>query len=387
VLGGGGQVMLTIARNIDRARFDMDIYCIIGGGELVPELERLGFRVRIIPAYVNGRFFRYRPFQLFRLARVLRHGRYDVVHTHLFQADVIGRIAAILAGVPAIVKSLHNMGEWKKWHHLLIDRWLSRVTNRVICCSARLRQSAIQQERLDPARVTTIYHGVDVKRFDLAVDRAKYLRQLDLDPSRRVVGTVGRPIAEKGHEHLLDAIPQILAAHPDVQFLIVGEGRSRRALMERAAREGLSQVRFIGARSDIPELLAVMDVFVFPSVLEGLGIAVLEAMAAGVPVVASDIRPISEMIAHDSTALLVEPKNPAALAAAVNRLLSDDALQRSLRSNARDRVRSEFTEWKMVRSIEAVYLDLCGLPPRTDADAVCRNNPTAIERPSDTCLA
>jgi glycosyltransferase involved in cell wall biosynthesis len=360
VLGGGGQVMLTIARNLDRTQFEMDIYCVIGGGELLPEIEAMGYPIRVIPSYVGERTFRYRPRQVWQLARELRQGRYDLVHTHLFQADVIGRTAALAAGVPRIVKSLHNMGAWKKWHHLLVDGCLSSRTDRVICCSEALRESAIRQEKLDPGRVVTIYHGVDQARFRPAVDRVSYCRELGLDPARRVVGTIGRPIPEKGHEHLLDALPAILRRHPDAQFLIVGEGPLRGAHIARMEREGLSHaIRFVGARPDIPELLSLMDVFVFPSVREGLGIAVLEAMASGVPLIASDIRPLSEMVTHERTGLLVEAASPPALAAAVNRLLSDDGLRQTLRSNALAHVKAHFTERQMVQSIESVYLELC----------------------------
>jgi glycosyltransferase involved in cell wall biosynthesis len=369
--------MLTIARNLDRTRFEMDIYCVIGGGELLEEIEGMGYSVRIIPAYVSGSISRYRPIEMLRLARELRQGRYDLVHTHLFQADAIGRTAALVAGVPKLVKSLHNMGAWKKWHHLFVDGCLASRTDRVICCSEALRESAIRQENIDPSRVLTIYHGVDEARFRPAVDRVSYFRQVGLDPSRRLVGTVGRPIAEKGHEHLLDAVPTILAEHPDVQFLIVGEGPLRRAHVQRVERESLSHlVRFAGARPDIPELLSLMDVFVFPSVREGFGIAVLEAMAAGVPVVASDIRPISEIVAHGRTGLLVKAANPPELASTINRLLGDEGLQRRLRANALDHVKANFTESQMVKSIESVYLDLCGVP-RTPGDVEHRSTSPA----------
>ena len=360
VLGGGGQVMLTIARNLDRTRFEMDIYCVIGGGELVPEFERMGYRVRIIPAYAGETLLRYRPAQVLQLARELREGNYDLVHTHLFQADVIGRIAARLAGVPRMIKSLHNMGAWKKRHHLLVDRCLSGRTERILCCSDELRDSAIRQEKLDPRRVVTIYHGVDVARFSPNIDRAAYCRELGLDPARRIIGTIGRPIPEKGQQHLVDAVPAILAAHPDTQFLVVGEGPLRKSLEQRAADRGIAdRIRFVGARADIPEMLALMDVFVFPSLREGLGIAVLEAMAAGVPIVAANIRPLSEIVAHERTGLLVEAASSAALSAGVNRLLADRQLWTRLRTAAGEAVNEQFTETRMVRETEAVYQDVC----------------------------
>lgn len=352
--------MWTIVRNIDLSRFNVDVFCIAEGGELVKDVEALGFRVHLIPAYDHRRVGRYRIGPVLKLAKELRAGRYDIVHTHLFQADVVGRAAALLAGVPHIVKSLHNMGTWKEWHHLFVDRLLSSRTDRVICCSEHLRDSAIRQEGLPPSQVTTIYHGVDIGRLRVKVDRAPFLQSLGLDPARRVIGTIGRPIEEKGHSYLLDAIPSIVAQHPDVQFLIVGEGRLRGELVSRVAKEPYApHVHFVGARKDIPELLSVMDVFVFPSIREGLGIALMEAMAAGVPIVASNIAPLSEVASHEETALLVAPRDPRALSHAVNRMLSDSRLCERLKKQAFEHVSSSFAERKMIAELEQVYVDLC----------------------------
>ena len=360
VLGGGGQVMWTIARNFDRRRFDLDVYCVIGGGELLPEFEKLGVPVRIIPAHVQQSIVKYRPREVLALARELKHGHYHLVHTHLYQADVIGGLAARAAGIHRRIKSLHNMGGWKRRHHIVAENVLAGRADRVVCCSQWLAESAIRQEGLDPSRVVTIYHGVDVARFQVAIRRDEYVRSLGLDPAKRIVGTIGRPIEEKGHQYLLDAIPAIRARHPDTQFLIVGEGRLRRALQQRIDEAGLQAVvKLPGARPDVPELLSAMDLFVFPSVSEGLGIAILEAMAARVPVVASDIRPISEIAVPEETALLVEARNPSALAQAVNRLLADAALAGRLRDRAFHHVSTRYSEREMVRSLEDVYVDLC----------------------------
>jgi glycosyltransferase involved in cell wall biosynthesis len=295
------------------------------------------------------------------LARALREGGYDLVHTHLFHADIIGGFAARLAGIPHVLKSLHNMGTWKKRHHLVAERLLAGRADRVICCSHHLAEAAIRQERLDPARVVTIYHGVDVARFRPEIDRRAYRESLGLDPTARVVGTVGRLIKEKGHRYLLEAVPAIRAAHPNAQFLIVGEGPLKAEMEGWIRAQGLDAVvKLAGARGDIPELLSVMDVFAFPSLLEGLGIAVLEAMAARIPVVASDIRPLSEIVRHGENGLLIEPKNVAALASAVTGLLTDHALAERLTAQGFADVAADFSDRQMVAAHERVYLDLCG---------------------------
>ena len=156
-----------------------------------------------------------------------------MVHTHLFHADVVGRIAGILAGVPVIVKSLHNMGRWKPARYVAIDRFLNRWTDKVICCSDYQRDAAVVQERLDAEVAVTIPHGVPLTRFQPPIDRARYAAALGLQPGRLVVGTVGRLIPEKGHAYLAEAIPQILNHHPETEFLIVGDGPLRESLEAR----------------------------------------------------------------------------------------------------------------------------------------------------------
>ena len=384
VYGGGGQVVLTVARNIDRTRFEMDVYCVIEGGPIVLEIERMGFPVKVLPkAYDYERIFRYDLRQTFELTRDLKRGRYDVVHTHLYPADVIGRSAAILAGVPSMVKSLHNMGEWKNKGHLFLDKILSRWTSKVICCSAHQRETAIRQEKLSERDVVTIYHGVDIEQFKPMARDAEAAWKLGLNPRRPTVGTVGRLIEAKGQRYLLAAIPFILARHPDTQFVIVGDGPLREPLF--ASLAGMpyrDRVFFLGERSDIPVLLSLFDVFVFPSLSEGLGIAVLEAMAAQVPVVASNIRPLSEVVLHNQTGFLVKPRDPRDLAAAVDRLLADGKRRRELALEGSNRVRRHFTDLQMVQAIQDIYQDLytTSWPAQAGRDLDRDGEPRNLER-------
>jgi glycosyltransferase involved in cell wall biosynthesis len=360
VFGGGGQVMWTIARKIDRTRFDMDIYCVIGGGDLAADIERMGFKIKILEgAYDHRRLVPYSMSKTLELVGDLRRGRYDIVHTHLYQADVIGRVAAAMAGVPTVVKSLHNMGTWKTSRHRMVDRLLSGRTAKVICCSAYQREAAIRQENLSEDDVVTIYHGVDLERFNPLKDRTAVAKMVGLDPALRTVGTVGRMIDVKGQIHFLEAIPSVLAQHPNTQFVIVGDGPLRERLFDAVKDKPYrDRVSFLGLRGDIPELLGLMDVFVFPSLSEGLGIAVLEAMAARLPVVASEIRPLSELIIPGQSGFLVKPRDHVELAGAVNRLLADEPLRREMGDRGRERVRQHFTDTKMVKDTEDLYLAL-----------------------------
>jgi glycosyltransferase involved in cell wall biosynthesis len=359
VLGGGGQVMSTIARNIDRSRFDLDFYCVIEGGAYLREIEDLGFKVTVLPAYDYRRLVPYNPIAIARLARCLQRGRYDVVHTHLFQADVIGRAAARLAGIRTVVKTMHNMGRWKTRNHVAVDRALNRWTRKTICVSDYQRREVMRQERLTPAQVEMIPNGVDVRRFNISVDRAEYLHGLGLRPDRPVIGTVGRLIEEKGHIHLLKAIPQILRTHPSAQFLIVGDGRLRESLTSYLeAQPYRDAVKFAGLRPDIPELLSLMDVFVFPSLSEGFPIALIEAMAARRAVACSRIPQVEGVIIEGQTGLYFDPSDSAGLATTVSYLLLDPTLRDRLAANAVHHVEATYSEVRMLRTMEGLYLQL-----------------------------
>lgn len=351
--------MYTIGRALDRTRFEMDVYCINEGGDMQPELERLGYRV----VWLEGawdyrrRLMPYSVRQTLRLASMLRAARYDVVHTHIFPADVIGRVAGRLAGVPVMVKSLHNMGQWKTNRHILIDRFLGRWTGAVICCSAYQLEVASAQERLRPGVGVLINNGVALHRFD--VPRSPALaRDLGLDPERPIVGTVGRMVEAKGHKYLVEAIPQVLARRPDVQFLFVGDGPLRSTLWEQLPVSARRSVCFAGARHDIPELMALMHVFVFPSISEGFPIAPLEAMAARVPVVASDIRPLRDIVVPGETGVLVPAHASGPLSEALVTMLEDRAQRAAYGARGRRRVEAHFTDEQMVRATEALYVRL-----------------------------
>jgi len=367
VLGGGGQVMRGLARNIDTTRFDVDFYCVIEGGPVRQELEDLGFRVVICPAYDHRRLMPYSVGAVLRLARALRRRRYDIVHTHLFQADVVGRLAARIAGTPHIVKTLHNMGRWKSPSQLALDRLLNRWTDRVVCISDHQRRVVVRQERLAAQKVRTIPNGVDKSRFRANVNRAERLRELGLAPERVTIGTVGRFIEEKGQVHLIRALPGILDRCAGAQFLLVGDGRLRSRFEALINAEPWSRrVSLPGLRYDVPELLSLMDVFVFPSLSEGFGIAPFEAMAAGVPVACSSIPPLGELLTHRETAFLFSPADANAIVDAVNAILGDGGLRERLIEGGRELVERRFSEAGSVRAIEDLYIELLrtGAPRR-----------------------
>ena len=356
VLGGVGRIMTGIARHVDRSRFHVDFYCVIERGVMADELEALGFNVTVLPACDYQRLFQYRAGEMLRLVRLLKQRNYDVVHTHLFQADLLGRAAAHLAGVPGVVKTLHNMGRSKTRWQRAADRVLGRWTQWVICVSEHQRQEALRHEPLPPERVIVIPNGVDVGRFSPRVDRRAELARRGLAGEGPVVGTVGRLIEEKGQIHFLRAIPLVLQRHPAARFVIVGDGPLRGRLEgfldDKPYRD---RVRITGLRQDVPELLSLMDVFVFPSLSEGFPIAPIEAMAARRPVAGSRIPQLDGVVVDGQTGLSFPPGDTAAMAESICRLLGDTALCDRLSRKAFELVRDRYSERRMVQELELVY--------------------------------
>jgi glycosyltransferase involved in cell wall biosynthesis len=358
VLGGGGQVMSSFARQLDTKSFAMDFFCVLEGGELVDYIRSLGFRVEIIPVCKERGALRYDARNWARLGKELRQGSYDVVHTHHFRADLVGSVAARAIGRAALVRTLHNMGTRKTAYQVWLDRFLNRAAYQKIVCVSEIQGSrALARDAIRREQLEIIHNGVDADRLRSGERRPDLAASIGLDPSRTVVGTVGRLVEEKGHRLLVQSIPEIMRRIPDVQFLVVGDGPLR-ASVERMAAEAGADLVVTGLRQDVPQLLKIMDVFVFPSWSEAFGIAVIEAMAAGVPVVCSAIPALMEIVEDNQSGLLFQSGSAEALAEHVCRVLQDPCLAKRL-SNAGDAVvRDRFTESRMIRCYEDLYRSL-----------------------------
>jgi glycosyltransferase involved in cell wall biosynthesis len=224
-----------------------------------------------------------------------------------------------------------------------------------------------------------INNGVALHRFDVPRSAA-LARELGLDPQRLVVGTVGRMVEAKGHRYFVEAIPQVLARRPDAQFLFVGDGQLRKTLWDQLPAAARPNVCFAGARADIPELMALMDVFVFPSISEAFGIALIEAMASRLPVVASDIRPLRDIVVPGETGLLVPAHSSGPLADAIISLLENPERER-FGACGRRRVESHYTDEQMVRATEDIYVRLLA------AKASARRAHTSELAPGGTSVA
>jgi glycosyltransferase involved in cell wall biosynthesis len=252
----------------------------------------------------------------------------EVVHTQLEFAAVLGIPAARLRGLPTVA-TLHTLDapppRSRLALHFRLMAWALRRARRVIAVSEITRRHYLERARLRPERVVTIFNGIDPTAFQCGpLERAEARAACGIPLDAPVLATVAVQREPKGIQHMLAALPQVASAFPEVRYLLVGDGPYRPALEQQAAQLGIAgRVVFAGSREDVARLLAAADIFVLPSLTEALPTVIAEAMAAGLPIVATTVGGIPEMVRHGEAALLVPPADPEALAAAVLRLLAN----------------------------------------------------------------
>ncbi|WP_366922272.1 glycosyltransferase [Metallumcola ferriviriculae] len=351
--------VLSLARNYSKGRYNLMV-CSPDHGEILTDLRRVG--VFTYPINLKGNINPFADFQAFRqLVWLLRQQPVHLVHTHGAKAGLIGRLAAARAGVPVVVATFHNFiyGEdyarWKRAAFSTIQRRMVRYTDHAIAVSEALARDIQRVERFPMEKVTTIYNGLSLEKFNQITEVTRKKRDLGLDITAPVVGVVARLIPQKGVGCFLKAAKMIQAEIPGVNFLIVGDGPARKSLEKQSTELGLRKTVFAGFRFDVPQLLPIINIFVIPSLSEGLSIGALEAMAARRPIVASRVGGLPELIQHGKTGMLVAPNNPWVLAKTVMTLLERPFFAEVLGMQARVNVERKFSEKFMVDSTEAVY--------------------------------
>lgn len=352
-VGGLERVVLTICRTIDRDRFESSVLVLRGSGALEAELSQLGVEVIDIGgAPGKGDYFAFR-----KVAREARKRRIDLFHTHntlpLFDAFA----AARLAGVRGHVHTDHARNFPDKLRYMIAEHVASYFLDRIVAVSEDTKKALVRYEWISPSRITVIPNGIDGERFTKPVDVSATRRALGLSTGP-VIGMGARLTEQKGVIYLLQAVVQLRQQYPGLQVLIAGTGDQEDYLKRTASELGIaSAVHFLGVRMDIPELVRAFDVFVMPSVWEGLPMALLEAFAAGTPVVASDVGGVGKVIRHRENGSLVPPRDPAALAAELAHVLAQPELRKQYSERARRTFEESYSAEAMTRRYEAIYLE------------------------------
>jgi len=372
-VGGMKQCVLLLAQGMAERGHDVELACPVPS-DIAEEAAALG-----VPVHPLALVDPVRPLRdvacVWSLRRLIRAGRYDVVHAHGFKAALVARPAALFGGCRNRIVTVHNhilyrdISSAKKLVHRVLERSLAPLATRIIAVSDSIRDELLAEYRLDPGRVVTIHNGIDLSPFLTLPPRAAAREALDLREDALVIGTAGRFAEQKGLRYLLDAAPAV-AESRDIVFVLGGDGPLRDDLVARAEATGLGdRIRFPGFVRDVPGLLAAIDVYVQPSLSEGLSIALIEAMAAARPIVATTAGGSPEIVVDGVTGLLVPPAEPGSLAKALGRLLDDAELRDSMARAGRERALAEFERDSMVTRTLALYELPRALDPPSWMDA------------------
>jgi glycosyltransferase involved in cell wall biosynthesis len=341
---GGGLEKITgeIVGGLNKDRFDPEIWCLHQPGRLLKEFRRKGFKVRVLGIHTY-----HNPWNILKLAFLLKQARVDILHTHIYFAATIGRLAAKIAGTKVCINHVHS----SYWHYskmnLRIERFLSSWTHKIICVSKSVYQFVVEHEKIDSHKAVVIYNGISRNE----------IKQSPKGSNEFVISVVASLYENKGHKVLLEALALLKDGYPNIRCQIVGEGEEEAKLKKLVQDLHIeSQVHFLGIRWDIPEILSSSDLLVLPTIArEGLPLSILEAMAYGVPVVASAVGGIPEIIEHDKNGYLVPPKDPRALADCIEQLIKNPDKRRNMAQEGFLTYQDRFQAQTMVSKIEHLY--------------------------------
>ncbi len=354
-VGGVEQQLFTVVKHYDRERFTPIVCSLSDKGPIGAEMESAGIEVISLGSLRHT----FNWATVTTLTRIMRERRVTVVRTHQYHANLYGRLAAIGARVPCIVASVHNTyTRDRKLHRRMINHILSRFADRVVAVSESVRQDIIKYDHLPKDKVIVIRNGIDLESFQNR-ERSAVRSEFRIMDGVPVVGTVGRLTAQKGQRYLIEAFSQLAPDFPTAVLMVVGEGPLKGDLQAYAGRLGISdRVIFTGLRRDIPQSLAGMDIFVLPSLWEGMPNALIEAMAAGKAVVTTDFASAREIINSDRLGILVPPQDSSAIARSIASLLRDTTRSRRLGEAARETVRSRFSITRTVETYCSLFIEI-----------------------------
>ncbi|MBI2447110.1 MAG: glycosyltransferase family 4 protein [Candidatus Omnitrophica bacterium] len=377
MINGGAQknTLLTI-NGLKKEGYDARLaYGFTSGdeGELITTAKGMGVDLYYIPQ-MKREISPINDVRAFlELYKLIKKEGFDIVHTHTSKAGILGRFSAKLAGVPVIIHSPHghifdpeadirgvSKGILGIRFFVFLERLAARITDKIITLTGLEIEQQVKAGIDRREKFITIYSGIEMEKLiNVKVNVSEKKRELQIPLGVPVLGTVGRLDSVKGHKFLLDAIPYIKRASQGIKVLIIGDGTLRLDLENQAKRLGVEDnVLFLGMRDDVPELLNCIDVFVLPSLYEGMGRALVEAEAAGVPVVATQVGGVPEVVLDGKTGILIPPKDPARLAEAVILLLKDKDKRVSMGIEGRKFVTGLFGTEAMINKVSDLYEDM-----------------------------
>lgn len=366
---GAPDIIEIICSRLDHSIYDVALICgptrwptaktkeflkrFVGRSIIVPSLKR---NINLIDDLAS----------LLRLYIIFSREKFDIVHTHTAKAGFIGRIAARLAGARLIVHTPHGhdfygyFGSVGSGFIVILERIAAAFADKIAVLTEIEKRDMLRYRICHSCKIEVVKSGMDFSAFDnINVDVIKKKAEFNIAPDDFVVGTISRLESIKGIEYFIDSAKIVLEAIPRAIFLVVGEGSLRSSLEERARRLGIGKrIIFAGWREDVPEIMPILDVLVLSSLNEAVGRVILEAGAAGKPVIATAVGGVPEIVKNGDTGVLVPPMNPERIARAVVDLLRNEERKNSMGRSAREWIRNNFDEKKMVEGMNNIYREL-----------------------------
>jgi glycosyltransferase involved in cell wall biosynthesis len=340
-IGGAEKLLFDLVNSLNKEKYEVMVATVVRGGILVKNFEEAG-----IPVQIFKKKTKLGLGVLWKIYRYLRKENPQIVHTHLFGGDTWGRIAAILARTPIIVSTEHNTNFDEKFIKRIVKKFLSYFTDKIIAVSEAVRKYSISKDYISEKKIEVIFNGINLEKF-LSISQKEF-------GEPPIIGIVGRLAEQKGHKYLFESL-NLLKTIPWTLW-VVGDG-PKKAELERLSKDLdlRERILFLGAQENIPDILDKIDIFVLPSLWEGLGLAVIEAAAAAKPIVATNVGGIPEIIEDEKTGLLVEPGNVKSLADGLERVILGEGEALVMGRAARECVREKFGAERMVKKYEELY--------------------------------
>ena len=355
-LGGAEKLLATAIPYVDRNAFDYEVaYCLAHNNDLVPEFQRAN-----IPIFCLDLKNSFDPRGPYRLFRLLRNRRPQILHIHLPYTGILGRIIGYLAGVSNIFYTEHSVMEMYNPLTRLLNIFTYPLNKLTIAVSEEVKNSILRHRIARQNKILVIRNGIDLNWRNTSgghSDKAKLT--LGIPANHKVVGNVAHIRPEKGHDYLIRAAKIVVDRYPNVTFVIVGGEKTHGDIIrleKLTADLGIQKnIVFTGFRKDVFDIIPIFDMFVLSSLYEGLSLALLEAMSIGKPAVAPHVGGIPEVIEDGLNGFLVPPKNPKALAERIIQILKDHDLHSTMSQNASITIREQFNLQEMVQRIEHAY--------------------------------
>ncbi|MFQ5456615.1 MAG: glycosyltransferase [Nitrospirota bacterium] len=358
--GGAECHLLSLVKGLDKTRYDVDVAYMVGNGSLKRDFDESGIKI-----YNLRMTSRVDPRALYRLIKLIFKNKYRIIHTHGFRPDLYGTVSALISRTPIIISSKHNDEDYFNNMVLaFLHRLVSRFQDRIICISEHVKKFTIQVGVNNHHKVKRIYYGLDWERFD-RIKNFRYVRdEFGIKDNDFFIGSVARISPQKGLSFLIKAMRKVIDIRKDVKLVVVGQPRQfvkgdwilKDDLLQMVEELYLkNHIFFAGSRNDIQEVMLSLDLFVLPSLWEGFGLVLLEAMATQKPIVASRVSTIPEIVSDGVTGLLIPPANVEELTGAILRLAENREMACRMGKAGRKRLEDHFGLKRMVKQTETIY--------------------------------